>query len=108
MKEIKAFIHRNRAADVVHALHEAGFFGAGYNLSLLDVAGNLKSADSKERRFSVEFGDRLVDEVKLELVCDDTRVEEAVEFIREHARTNQAISGWIYVTDIYRTFPIEA
>ena len=51
MKEIKAFIHRNRAADVVHALHTSGFCRAGCNLSLTDVAGSLKSLGSKEREF---------------------------------------------------------
>ena len=25
MKEIKAFIHRNRVADIVHVLHNSGF-----------------------------------------------------------------------------------
>ena len=37
MKETKAFIHRNRAADVIRALQ-----GAGYgNLSVVDVKGML-------------------------------------------------------------------
>ena len=37
MKEIKAFVHRGRAADIVHA-----FLGAGFDqLSLVDVKGTL-------------------------------------------------------------------
>jgi len=39
MKEIKAFIHRNRVADVVRILGAAGF----RNLSVIDVKGMLKA-----------------------------------------------------------------
>jgi nitrogen regulatory protein P-II 1 len=106
MKEIKAFIHQNRAADVVHALHSSGFCHEGCNLSLTDVAGTLKSLGSKERSFSVEFGESLINEVKLELVCDDRQVDNAIELIRDQARTGQAISGWIYVSDIADSYRI--
>ena len=108
MKEIKAFIHQNRAADVVHALHSSGFCNTGCNLSLTDVAGTLKSLGSKERSFSVEFGESLINEVKMELVCEDNQVDNAIELIRDHARTGQAISGWIYVSDITNSYRIES
>ena len=108
MKEIKAFIHQNRAADVVHALHSSGFCHTCSNLSLTDVAATLKSLGSKEQSFSVEFGESLVNEVKLELVCDDSLVDNAVELIRDHARTGQAVSGWIYVSDITNSYRIES
>ena len=108
MKEIKAFIHQNRAADVVHALHSSGFCNTGCNLSLTDVAGILKSLGSKERCFSVEFGERLINEVKMELVCEDDQVDNAIELIRGHARTGQAISGWIYVSDITNSYRIDS
>jgi len=108
MKEIKAFIHRNRAADVVHALHTSGFCRGGCNLSLTDVAGSLKSLGSKEKNFSVEFGESLINEVKLELVCDDSQVDKAIELIRDNARTGQAVSGWIYVSDITNSYRIDS
>ena len=108
MKEIKAFIHQNRAADVVHALHSSGFCNAGCNLSLTDVAGTLKALGSKERSFSVEFGESLINEVKMELVCEENQVDNAIELIRDHARTGQAISGWIYVSDITNSYRIES
>ena len=43
MKEIKAYIHRNRIADVVRALEQAGY----RNLSIIDVKGMLKALDSR-------------------------------------------------------------
>ncbi len=96
MKEIKAFIHRNRVTDVVHALKAAGF----ENISVVDVKGMLKALGSKEMRYSMEIGEQVVDEVKLELVCAEAQVDSAVELIRNNARTGQGHAGWIYVSSI--------
>jgi len=96
-REIKAFIHRNRVADVVDALYQAGF----RNLTVIDVQGLLKALDSKEQKYSVEIGQKVITEVKLELVCEgEDRMHQAVELIREHARTGQTHAGWIYVTGL--------
>jgi len=103
MKEIKAFIHRNRIADVIHALRSAGF----RNLSIVDVKGTLKALDNKEQNYSVKLGSAVITEMKLELVCEDARVDEATRLIQQHARTGQADAGWIYITDIGRAIRIE-
>lgn len=104
MKEIKAYIHRNRIADVVHALSAAGF----RNLSVIDVKGLLRALDSQEQDYSTEIGQQVITEVKLELVCpNEARVTEAVRLIREHGRTGQPESGWIYVSEIAAAWPIE-
>jgi nitrogen regulatory protein P-II 1 len=96
-KEVKAFIHRNRVADVVNALNKAGF----HNITVVDVQGLLKALSSKEQSYSVEIGQKVVREVKLELVCDnESRLAEAVYAIRENAKTGQPSAGWIYVTEI--------
>ncbi len=96
-REIKAFIHRNRIADVVNALYQAGY----RNLTVIDVQGLLKALDSKEQRYSVEIGQKVITEVKLELVCEgEERMQRAVELIREHARSGQAHAGWIYVSGL--------
>lgn len=102
MKEIKAFIHRNRIADVIRVLKDAGF----QNLSVIDVKGMLKALDTKEQNYSIEVGEKVITEVKLELVCDDEQVDEAVRLIREHARTGQSLAGWVYVSDINTALPI--
>jgi nitrogen regulatory protein P-II 1 len=96
-REVKAFIHRNRIADVVDALYQAGF----RNLTVIDVQGLLKALDSKEQRYSVEIGQKVITEVKLELVCEgENQTAEAIELIRKHARTGQPHAGWIYVTGL--------
>lgn len=103
MKEIKAFIHRNRAADVIHALKGADY----HNLSAIDVKGMLAALDERERDYSIELGEKTITEVKLELVCEDERADEAVRLIRENGRTGQPEAGWIYVSEIQAALPIE-
>ncbi|GMR07065.1 MAG: hypothetical protein BMS9Abin26_0067 [Gammaproteobacteria bacterium] len=105
MKEIKAFIHRNRVADIVRALGAAGF----RNLSVIDVKGMLKALDTKERKYSIEIGSEVITEMKLELVCgDDNRTAEAVRIIQKHGQTGQSEAGWIYISEIQAALPIEA
>jgi len=106
MKEIKAFIHRNRIADVVHALKNSHFCEGRCNLSINDVAGTLKALDNKEQNFSIEFGEDIITEIKLELICEDERVDDAISLIREHARTGQSLAGWVYTTDIVSALPV--
>jgi nitrogen regulatory protein P-II 1 len=97
MREIKAFVHRNRIADVVSALASAGF----RNLSVIDVQGLLRALDSKEQQYSVEIGQKVVTQVKLELVCETKAdTQKAVALIREHAVTGQPDAGWIYISKI--------
>ena len=103
MKEIKAFIHRNSITDVIHALKGAGFS----NLSIVDVKGMLKALDSKEQEYSVELGEAVITEMKLELVCEEQWVDDAIRLIREHARTGQEDAGWIYVIEIDKAIRIE-
>jgi len=103
MKEIKAIIHRNRIADVVHALKNAGF----ENLCIADVKGMLKALDNKEQDYSVELGEAVITEIRLELACEDSRADEATRLIQREARTGKANAGWIFVNDIGQAIRIE-
>lgn len=107
MKEIKAFVHRNRVADIVHALRNADFCSGVCNLSVVDVTGTLQALDTQEQSFSLELGQEAITEVKLELVCEDDRADEAVRIIRENGRTGQKTAGWVYVIDIGAAYPID-
>lgn len=103
MNEIKAFIHRNRIADVVHALANAGF----RNLSIIDVKGMLEAMNEREQDFSLEVGEPVITEVKLELVCEDEdRTALAIRCIQDNARTGQSEAGWIYISEIQTALPI--
>ncbi|MEQ8612637.1 MAG: P-II family nitrogen regulator [Gammaproteobacteria bacterium] len=103
MIEIKAFIHRARAADVIRALKNAEF----RNLTVIDVKGMLKSLDDKEQNYSIELAEAVITEVKLEFVCEDQQESEAVNIIREHGHTGQEIAGWIYISSISNTYAID-
>ena len=107
MKEIKAFIHRNRVSDVLHALQEGGLCDDNCNLSVIDVKGTLEALDNLERDYSLELGGTVITEVKLELALPDNRIDEAVSLIRQYARTSQERAGWIFVTDIAQAWPID-
>jgi len=106
MKEIKAFIHRNRISDVLHALKNANFCKGVCNLSINEVADTLNALDNKEIDYSIEFGEGIITAVKLELICDDERADEAISVISENARTGQPLAGWIYTVDITNAIPI--
>jgi nitrogen regulatory protein P-II 1 len=103
MKEIKAFLHRSRVADVVHALRAAGF----RNISLVDVKGMLQALNALEGEYSIEFGEAVVTEAKLEVVCENNEVLQAVALIQQNGRTGRSDAGWIYVANVVESYPIE-
>lgn len=102
MKQIKAFVHRNRVSDLAHELEAAGF----RRLSVFDVKGLLRALSAREQQYSVEFGDQVISEMQMELFCDDDDVARAVEIFRRVGRTGRADAGWIYVSPIDQSIPI--
>src|SRR3546814_4241830 len=84
MKQIKAFVHRNRVSDLIHELDAAGF----RRLSVFDVKGLLRALSSREQQYSVEFGDKVISEIQMELFCEDNEVELAVD-IRSEEHTSE-------------------
>jgi nitrogen regulatory protein P-II 1 len=111
MKEIKAFVHAHRIADVIAALEATGYFKSGgalgcYNLSVFEGKGIAQDMSAQERHYSMALAEEAFDEFKLELLCEDDRVEELVAIILKAGRTDQQQSGWIYVTDVTRAIPI--
>ena len=66
----------------------------------------LKAVDAKEQHYSLELAEPVIDESKLELVCEDHQVDTLVAIIERTARTGQAEAGWVYVTDIVKAVPV--
>lgn len=110
MKEIKAYVHRSRIADVISALKASSAWSAGgngdHNLTVYMVKGSLVPLDAAERHYSVDLGDEVVNEYKLELHCSDEYVDELVEVIGRVAHTGQPGSGWIYVVEIAKAIRV--
>lgn len=111
MKEVKAYVHSSRVADVIAALKNSSAWGgqrAGrrHNLAVYVVKGSMMPLDSGEQHYSMDLGDEVVNEYKLELLCEDGEVGEIVAVIQASARTGQAIAGWITVTEVAHAIAI--
>jgi nitrogen regulatory protein P-II 1 len=102
MIEIKAFINRNTVAKVVHALGKAGY----KNLSVIDVKGTLKALSDDELEYSIEIAEKVITEVKLELICEDMQRDEVVSIIQNAASTGKPDAGRICVSDLTDVYPI--
>mgnify|MGYP001043938380 CR=1 FL=1 len=103
MKLLKAFVHRNRIADIVRALENAGL----RQLSVIDVKGLLRALSNREQAYSIELGERIINEIQLEVFCQDDEVERAVQLIRLFGRTGQQVAGWIYQSAVEQAWPID-
>ena len=103
MKQIKAFVHRSRVGDIVHALEAAGF----NRLSLFDVKGLLRALDAREQEYSVELGEKVINEVQMEVFCADDEVERAVSLFLRYGRTGRPDAGWLYVSPVDESFRID-
>jgi len=111
MKEVKAYVHRNRVAEVLQALKASGlcrFDGrsGGRNITVYEVKGSLAPVGSDEEHYSLELAEAVVHEFKLELICEDALADRIVEIIRTAAQTGQETAGWVCVVDLDRVIPI--
>jgi nitrogen regulatory protein P-II 1 len=112
MKEIKAYVHPNRIADVVQALEESEPFTghdgeSSHNLTAYQVKGSLYVHDEQDQRYSLDLGDSVIDMYKLEFVCRDEDVDGLVSIIKKTAHTGRGNSGWVYVVDVARVERVE-
>lgn len=111
MKEIKAFIHPHRTAAVIQALRESGLCdqpaGAScFHIAISQVQCVHATSDGTLQHYSVELGEPVVLQTKLELVCNDEAADLLVELIVRHGHTGQACSGWVHVHTLERREPI--
>ncbi|GIX26897.1 P-II family nitrogen regulator [Pelomicrobium sp.] len=105
MKEIKAFVHLNRVADVIQALSDAGYLGSGgpaacHNLNVSHTESLLRALDSAEQRYSMELARSVIREAKLELLCRDDDASAIVDLIEKYGRTGQQEAGWVLVSAV--------
>lgn len=110
MKQIHAYVHRDRLADVVAGVKDCAAWDGTrgnrrHNLAAYVVQG-LPTSSSDDTRFSMDLGDEVVKEFKLELICEDAEVQEFVDAIKLAARTGQPVGGWITVVDVVLASPI--
>ena len=70
------------------------------NINVTAVQSLLKAIDKAEQRFSVELGEAVIEEVRLELLCEDHQVDAVVACIGRAGRTGQRVAGYVCVADV--------
>jgi len=111
MKEIKAYVPQDRVADVIAALKESRVWGgergdAAHNLAVYLVRAVVPSADRQDRHYSVDLGDEVVNEYKIELICPEAEADQLVQIITTAAHVNSGSGGWITVAELDRALRI--
>lgn len=102
MNEIKAFIRKQKAEEVVDGLEANGFCC----MTLIDVMGLGKMADPEQVQLSVNIAERFSEIAKLEVVCREEHTKEVMGIISEFAQTGQPGDGIIYVTPVTNSLHI--
>lgn len=111
MKQIKAFIHKDRISEVLAALNASGCRASNdvvgcRNINVAAVQSLIAPTEGEEQHYSMELAEPVVREWKLELFCEDEQSDELARIIAEAARIGRGIAGWVFVSDIARAVPI--
>jgi nitrogen regulatory protein P-II 1 len=96
MKKIEAVIKPFKLDEVKEALHEVGLQG----LTVLEAKGFGRQKGHTELYRGAEYVVDFLPKVKIEVICDDTMTERAVEAIVTAARTGRIGDGKIFVTPV--------
>ena len=96
MKKIEAIIKPFKLDDVRSALTEIGITG----MTATEVKGFGRQKGHTELYRGAEYVVDFIPKVKLEIVLDDSRVEQCIETITQAARTGKIGDGKIFITDI--------
>jgi nitrogen regulatory protein P-II 1 len=103
MKEIKAYIRKDKANVVIQQLEQAGVSG----MTILDVNALAEWADKKAFSYSIEYVQKYSTVVKIELICEDSETDNLVQVISESGKTGHSGDGWIFVSKIDRAVSIK-
>jgi len=95
MREIKAYIRRDKIEDVIDAVMAAGVTG----FTLTDVCG-MGGAATETNKWSIEYCKKYSSVTKLEIVCHDKDEASLVEIIRSKAYTGHRGDGMICTAPI--------
>ena len=102
MKRITALLHAHRMGDIVHALEAAG----QHRISIVHSTGLLRASSIREEDYSVQLGERVTQEIQLDVFCEADRIDDIVALLQRHGRTGPFNSGWIFVSAIEHAIPI--
>ena len=96
MKKIEAIIKPFKLDEVKEALHEVGIQG----ITVTEAKGFGRQKGHTELYRGAEYVVDFLPKVKIEVVMEDSLVEQAVEAIQQAAHTGRIGDGKIFVTNI--------
>ena len=96
MKKIEAIIKPFKLDEVKEALHEIGLQG----ITVIEAKGFGRQKGHTELYRGAEYVVDFLPKVKIELVLDETLVEQAIEAIQQAAQTGRIGDGKIFVTTV--------
>ncbi len=96
MKKIEAIIKPFKLDEVKEALHDVGISG----ITVTESKGFGRQKGHTELYRGAEYVVDFVPKVKVELVIDDSQLENVVEAIQTAAHTGRIGDGKIFVTNI--------
>jgi len=102
MNEVKAFIRKRKAEEVIDGLEAEGFCC----MTLLDVMGLGRMSDPDKAQLSVTIAERFSDIAKLVVVCSKEHTNKVIDIIQARARSGQPGDGIIYVTPVSKAVHI--
>ena len=102
MKKIEAIIKPFKLDDVKDALHEVGVSG----LTVSEVKGFGRQKGHTELYWGAEYVIDFLPKVKVEVVVEDSMVENVIEAIENAARTGRIGDGKIFVIPIEQAIRI--
>jgi nitrogen regulatory protein P-II 1 len=96
MKEIKAFIRKEKAEEVICALEEAGVPG----FTAIEVTAFGTVCVPEDEKISIDFAEKVSPVTKLEVVCSDDDFERLVDLITASSHTGHPGDGMIFVSEV--------
>lgn len=96
MKKIEAIVRHYKLEDVKNILNEQGISG----MTVTEVRGFGRQKGHTEVYRGTEYAVDFVPKVKIEVVIDDDRSQQAIDAIIKAAQTGQIGDGKIFVSDL--------
>jgi nitrogen regulatory protein P-II 1 len=96
MKKIEAVIKPFKLDEVKEALHEVGLQG----ITVVEAKGFGRQKGHTELYRGAEYVVDFLPKVMLEIICEDSVVERAVEAIMTAARTGRIGDGKIFISPV--------
>src|ERR1700752_3644243 len=96
MKKVEAIIKPFKLDEVKEALHEVGIKG----ITVVEAKGFGRQKGHTELYRGAEYVVDFLPKVKIEVICEESVVERAVEAIINSARTGRIGDGKIFVSSV--------